>query len=124
MVVQNSIVYHSTLLFQLQKRLVKWRQRFVKKKVLKSSGFCDKAESFVQNFASMWSKHVYNNVWGECRFPVSEFAPIAKTYGSPTRVTMLKVAPNLTDPISLNEKLLQSVLFCLFFSIIFYRSYN
>ena len=28
----------------------------------------------------------------------------SKNYGSPTRVTRLKVAPNMADPISLNEK--------------------
>ena len=29
----------------------------------------------------------------------------SKNYGSPTRVTRLKVAPNMADPISLNENL-------------------
>ena len=28
----------------------------------------------------------------------------SKNYGSPTRVTRLKVTPNMADPISLNEK--------------------
>ena len=29
----------------------------------------------------------------------------SKNYGTPTRVTRLKVAPNMADPISLNENL-------------------
>ena len=42
----------------------------------------------------------------------------SKNYGSPTRVTRLKVAPNMTDPISLNEKRSRSIKFIRIWSIL------
>ena len=38
----------------------------------------------------------------------------SKNYGTPTRVTRLKVEPNMVDPISLNEKFCAKLKPCIF----------
>ena len=76
----------------------------------------------IQNFVLFWQKMV-NNFWQSVDaimedVPVTEtivwcqnidlktiIFQCSKNYGSPTRVTRLKVAPNMADPISLNENL-------------------
>ena len=72
-------------MFQLQKRLPKWRQSFVKigfKKpgfLSKNSKFCIfRTIRFCSNFTSMWSKYVSNNVWRDFQLPMSALATVAR----------------------------------------------
>ena len=65
--------------FQLQKRLTKWRQHFVKNGFKKLVFLLSKSSKFrvvwtiqfYSNFTSMWSKYLSNNVWRDFRLPMS-----------------------------------------------------
>ena len=73
------------LLFQLHKRLAKWRPSLVKNCIRKvtflsknSNFFTFRTIRFGSNLPSMWSKYVSNTVCRNFRFPMSVFETVAR----------------------------------------------